>query len=60
MRYKERLVAQGFSQRLGIDYEDTYSSVVNAITFRFLVSLVASEGLDMSYECCGCISTWCY
>ena len=33
IRYKARLVAQGFSQRLGIDYEETYASVMNIITF---------------------------
>ena len=38
IRYKTRLVAQGFSQRLGIDYEETYSPVIDAITFRFLIS----------------------
>ncbi|KAJ9535658.1 LOW QUALITY PROTEIN: hypothetical protein OSB04_un001192 [Centaurea solstitialis] len=32
MRYKARLVAQGFSQRPGIDYEKTYSPVMDAIT----------------------------
>ena len=42
-----RLVAQGFSQRLVIDYEETYSPIMDAITFRFLISLVVSEGLDM-------------
>ena len=42
-----RLVAQGFSQRPGIDYEETYSSVMDAITFRFLISLAVSKGLDM-------------
>ena len=47
MRYKVRLAAQGFFQRPGIDYEETYSLVMDAITFRFLVSLVASEGLNM-------------
>ncbi|KAK9102583.1 hypothetical protein Sjap_019837 [Stephania japonica] len=46
-RYKARLVAQGFSQRPGIDYEKTYSPVIDAITFRFLISLAVSEGLDM-------------
>ncbi|RVW19132.1 Copia protein [Vitis vinifera] len=47
IRYKARLVAQGFSQRPGIDYEETYSPVMDAITFRFLISLAVSEGLDM-------------
>nr|GEX32610.1 reverse transcriptase domain-containing protein [Tanacetum cinerariifolium] len=46
-RYKARLVAQGFSQRLGIDYEETYSHVVDATTLRYLISLVIQEGIDM-------------
>ncbi|KAL0533448.1 hypothetical protein IC582_030288 [Cucumis melo] len=46
-RYKARLVAQGFSQRLGIDYEETYSPVVDAITLRYLISLAVCENLDM-------------
>ena len=32
-----------FSQRPDIDYEKTYSLVVDAITFRFLIDLVVSE-----------------
>ena len=47
IRYKARLVAQGFSQRPGINYEETYSPVMDAITFRFLISLAVSEELDM-------------
>ncbi|XP_019085447.1 PREDICTED: uncharacterized protein LOC109126386 [Camelina sativa] len=46
-RYKARLVAQGFSQRPGIDYKETYSPVVDAITFRFLMSLAADKNLEM-------------
>ena len=47
IRYKTLLVAQGFSQRPGIDYKETYSPVMNAITFYFLISLAVSERLDM-------------
>ena len=47
IRYKTRLVAQDFSQRPRIDYEETYSPVMDAITFFFLISLAVSEELDM-------------
>ena len=40
-------MAQGFSQRPEIDYEETYSPVMDVITFCYLVSLVVSEKLDM-------------
>ena len=40
-------MAQGFSQRPRIDYEETYSLVMDAITFRYLISLAILEGLDM-------------
>jgi hypothetical protein len=33
VKYKARLVAQGFRQRLGIDFNKTYSPVMNEITF---------------------------
>ncbi|KAM2916275.1 hypothetical protein FF1_045211 [Malus domestica] len=47
VRYKARLVAQGFSQHPGIDYDETYSPVMDVITFRYLISLVVSKKLDM-------------
>ncbi|KAL6329080.1 hypothetical protein AAG906_007370 [Vitis piasezkii] len=31
----------------GIDYEETYSPVMDAITLRYLISLTVSKGLDM-------------
>ena len=45
--YKARLVAQDFSQSPGIDYDETYSPVMDMITFRYLITLVVSEKLDM-------------
>ena len=47
VRYKARLVAQGFMQRPGIDYDETYSPVMSGITFRYLISLAAQKGLSM-------------
>ena len=47
VRYKARLVAQDFSQRPEIDYEETYFSVMDAITFRYLISLAVSKNLEM-------------
>ena len=52
VQYKAWLVAQvvtqGFSQKPSIDYEENYSLVMDAITFRFLIGLIVSETLDMS------------
>ena len=47
VRYKARLVAQGFSQRPGIDYEEIYFPIVDAITLHYLVSLSVYHKLHM-------------
>ena len=46
MRYKVRLMAQGFTQRPGLDFDITYSLVMDAGTFRYLLSLAVQHALD--------------
>lgn len=45
VRYKARLVAQGFSQTKGVDYNETFASVAKFTTVRFIFALAAIYGL---------------
>ncbi|GKC21390.1 ribonuclease H-like domain-containing protein [Tanacetum coccineum] len=42
-RYKARLVANGSSQQLGIDFDETFSPVVKPATIRTVLSLAVSR-----------------
>ena len=46
LRFKVRLVAQGFSQRPGIDFDSTYSPVMDAGTFKYLLGLSVQLSLQ--------------
>ncbi|GJW85906.1 ribonuclease H-like domain-containing protein [Tanacetum coccineum] len=43
IRYKACLVANGSSQQLGVDFDDTFSLVVKLATIRTVLSLVVSR-----------------
>jgi hypothetical protein len=47
VRYKVRLVAQGFTQRPDIDFNKIYSPVMNRITFQYLISLATQKRLSL-------------
>ena len=46
-RYKARLVAQGFTQRKGDDYDETFSPVVCMESLRTVVGLAVRNGLSL-------------
>ena len=46
-RYKARLVVQGFSQKYGDDYDETFCPVVRLESLRALMALAVQNGLKL-------------
>jgi hypothetical protein len=58
VRYKARLVVQGFSQRPRTDYDETYSPVMSGITFRYLILMAA--GMNLKIQLIDVVTTYLY
>jgi hypothetical protein len=57
-RYKVRWVLRGFTQRLGVDYDETFRPVVKPATVRTVLSLSLSVLARAPARCQECISSW--
>jgi hypothetical protein len=49
IRYKARLVVMGFTQKNGIDVDETYAPVFEYVSLRFLIAHCCAENLDITH-----------
>ena len=49
VRYKARLVAQGYSQKFGVDYDEVFAPVARSSTVRLLLSVAGVNGYKVKH-----------
>ena len=47
IKYKARVVARGFGQKEGVDYDEIFSPVVRHTSIRVLLAIVAHQNLEL-------------
>ena len=47
-RYKFRLVAKGFHQVLGFDFQETFSPIVKPVTVRVVLTIALSQNWNIN------------
>lgn len=47
LKYKARWVVHGYKQKYGLDYEDTFATVVKPMSYKALIALSALRGLKI-------------
>jgi len=47
VKYKARVVARGFSQREGVDYNEIFSHVIRHTSIRMLLAIIANQDLEL-------------
>ena len=58
-RYKARLVARGYTQTYGIDYQETFAPVAKMNTIRILISLAVNLDWPLyQYDIKKCLPSW--
>lgn len=59
-RYKESLVAKGYAQTYGIDYEETFAPIAKMATIRTVIAMVgySKRMVYASNGCKECILAW--